>query len=320
MAKPATQTKEKEAEDLTSKLAEEQASKGALAAQGGATALAEQDFDLDKAIESDKGGGLSKDAADNMVPLIYLLQSGSPQVKNGEAARIEGAEAGDIWLRGAEKQIIKAKDGIVFQPCHFYKELIEWLPERGGFVARHDIELMKVEKGKVTFVGDLADVKEVQDPKNPDRKIYARENGNAIVETRCHAGYVYEEGFMPMPFIINLSSTGHTFSKQWMFLMNSQTYKGKQVDKSWVFLYRMKTTLKKNNKGSWYMYTAIKERGVGFLGTDKEDKVQGAKEYNLGKSLFEAMIAGTMKAETPIADAETGDFSNDEGDDENKEM
>lgn len=318
MAKAQVKEEEKSVSDLTQKLAEEQANKGAVATLNAGVPA---EFDLDKAIEGDKGGGLSKDAADNMVPLIYLLQSGSPQVKNGEAARIEGAEAGDIWLRGAEKQIIKAKDGILFQPCHFYKELIEWLPERGGYVARHDIDLMKVEKGKVTFLGDLADTKEVQDPKNPDRKIYARENGNTIVETRCHAGYVYEEGFMPMPFIINLSSTGHTFSKQWMFLMNSQTYKGKQVDKSWVFLYRMKTTLKKNKFGSWYMYTALKERGVGFLGTPQEDKAKGAVEYNLGKSLFEAMIAGTMKAEAPIADGDAdGSFSNDETDDENKEM
>lgn len=301
----ATKTEEKGLADLTQKLAEEQ--KGALAPQAG-TLPAEQDFNLDAAIEGDKAGGLSKDAADNMVPLIYLLQSGSPQVKNGEAARIEGAEAGDIWLRGAEKQIIKAKDGMLFQPCYFYKELVEWLPERGGYVNRHDHDLMRVEGGKIKFVGDLADVKEVVDPKNPDRKVFVRENGNTVVETRCHAGYVYEDGFMPMPFIISLSSTGHTFSKQWMFLMNSQTYKGKQVDKSWVFLYRLKTTLKKNKFGSWYMYAAMKER-----------MVEGATEYNLGKQLFDAMASGAMKAEAPIQDGEAGGFSNEE-DDANKEM
>ena len=261
--------------------------------------------------------GLSKDAADNMVPLIYLLQSGSPQVKPGEPARIDGAEQGDIWLRGAEKQIIKGSQGIVFQPCYFYKELVEWMPDRGGYVARHDITLMETKGGKTTFKGDLADVKEVPNPQDATRKIFARPNGNTIVETRCFAGYVHEEGFMPMPFIINLSSTGHTFAKNWMFQQNSQQWKGKPVTKSWVFLWRLKTTLKKNTKGSWYMYSATKERMIGNMDKETADQAQFNSEYMLGKTLYDAMLSGAMKAEAPI---EQGDEATGNQMDDNSEM
>src|SRR5258708_4431967 len=72
------------------------------------------DEDLLNALKSSPGG-LSKDQADNLIPFIYVLQPLSPQVMKGDAARIEGAEAGDIWLRNGP--VIKGEDGMLFQPC-----------------------------------------------------------------------------------------------------------------------------------------------------------------------------------------------------------
>src|SRR5262245_29613295 len=84
-------------------------------------------------MEAYAGAGLSKAPEDNLIPLIYILQAGSPQAKKGDPDRIEGAEAGDFWLRNAPKPIIKSEDGIWFQLCNVTKCFVEWQPNRGGF-------------------------------------------------------------------------------------------------------------------------------------------------------------------------------------------
>src|SRR4051794_39468649 len=85
-----------------------------------------------------KGGvGLSTDVSDNLIPLIYILQPLSPQVMKKNPAYIEGAEAGDIWLKGASDPIVKGDDGIIFCPCAFWKNHTEWRPrEQGGGLVR----------------------------------------------------------------------------------------------------------------------------------------------------------------------------------------
>src|SRR5215475_3414815 len=79
------------------------------------------------------GMGTSHAADDNLVPLVYILQKQSPQVERQDTRHIKGAEAGDIWLRNSPKEIVKGGEGILFQPCYFTINWIEWVPrERGG--------------------------------------------------------------------------------------------------------------------------------------------------------------------------------------------
>lgn len=263
-------------------------------------------------MKSDPGGGLSKDQADNLVPIIYLLQPLSPQVMKGNPARIEGAEAGDIYLRNAEDPIIKGEEGMLFQPCHFWKDIVEWVPDRGGFAGRHDIScLPNVSEGK-GWTGSLKDVKEIQDEDDPNAwpRYIRSSNNNEVVETRYFAGYVYfDDGRQPLPFIIPLSSTGHSFGKQWMFLMNSQTLPdGTPSDKSWIYFYRLKTTMKTNTKGSWYSYTVTKERGVETI-----------VELDRGLALNAAFVTGAKKVDDEMmadvrnATTQSSDLNNDEG-------
>jgi len=248
-------------------------------------------------IKSEPGGGLSKDQADNLVPLIYLLQPLSPQVMKGDPARIEGAEAGDIWLRNAEKPIIKGdKEGMVFQPCYFYKDLVEWMPDRCGFVGRHDISCLPNVATKKGWTGTLNDVKEIHDDERPNAppRYVRSSNNNEIVETRYFVGNVFfEDGRQPLPFVIPLSSTGHSFGKQWMFLQNSQALPdGTPIDKSWVVLYRLRTVMKTNSQGSWYMYTVQKERLINSM-----------QEYELGATLNKAFASGEKKIDDEAMDA-----------------
>lgn len=252
---------------------------------------------MDK-IKSDPGGGLSKKAEDNLIPLVYILQGLSPQVQNGNPARIEGAEAGDIWLRNSEKPIIKANEGMVFQPCYFYQDWVEWGPKRGdGYVGRHPWaegikvpdNVTKKELQDAIKNGAPLDIELAPHPQDPQRMIIVRKNANVIVHTRYHVGYVYSEDFAPQPFILPLSSTGHTFSKSWMMNMNAQQIDGVAIDKSWVFLWRLRTQLKTNKKGSWYQYT-----------TEKERMIISEDEYNRGQLLCRQFENNELKAEAPM--------------------
>lgn len=266
--------------------------------------------DIMARIKTDAGGGLSKDQADNLVPLIYLLQPLSPQVMRGDPARIEGAEPGDIWLRNSEHPIVKSDKGMVFQPCYFYKDLVEWVPNRGGYVGRHDISCIVNKATNKPWSGTLTDVREVVDDEHPNAppRYIRSSNNNEIVETRYFVGYVYPDVGQPLPFIIPLASTGHSFGKQWMFLQNSQTLPDGSVNEhSWVVLYRLKTMMKTNSQGSWYMYTVQKERLIGSM-----------EEYERGFALNQAFATGEKKAEEPEEsqmNRATGSFSNDEKDD-----
>lgn len=275
------------------------------------TTASEMDIELFNRMKSDPGGGLSKDQADNLVPLIYLLQPLSPQVMKGDAARIEGAEAGDIWLRNAEDPIVKGEVGMIFQPCHFWKDIVEWIPDRGGFVGRHDISCLPNVSLNKGWTGTLKDVQEIQDEDDPNAwpRYVRKSNNNEVVETRYFAGNVYfDDGRPPLPFIIPLSSTGHSFGKQWMFLQNSQTLPdGSPNDKSWVVLYRLKTIMKTNTKGSWYSYTVQKER-----------MVKNIQEYERGLALNQAFASGEKKIDDEMMDrtdtkTAAGDLNNDEG-------
>jgi hypothetical protein len=182
------------------------------------------------------------------------------------------------------------------------------MPDRGGFAGRHDIDcLPNVSTGK-GWTGTLTDVKEIPDPENPNAfpKYIRSSNNNEIVETRYFVGYVYPPVGQPMPFVIPLSSTGHSFGKQWMFLQNSQVLPdGTPNDKAWVFLYRLHTVMKSNSSGSWYMYTVKKERMVANL-----------EEYERGAALNKAFATGAKQADYDTMQSEgtadSGTLNNEE--------
>src|SRR5262252_8802325 len=113
-------------------------------------------------MQADAGKGLSTKAEDNIVPIITVLQPLSPQLQRSSTKYISSAMAGDIMMKNAANPIIKGESGIIFQPCYFMKEWVEWVPRTsgGGFVARHE--------------QCPEDVKEIKDPQNPNKIRYLR--------------------------------------------------------------------------------------------------------------------------------------------------
>lgn len=237
-------------------------------ASGPPAALAER-------LAADAGKGVSGEQEDNIVPLIYILQTQSPQVSKRNPEYIEGAEPADIWLRNAAKPIVKGNDGFLFQPCHFTKDWVEWVPRTkgGGFVARHD--------------DCPEDAVLTEDSENPNRKRYVRKNGNEVKETRYHVGFVLTENGAALPYVIPLTSSGHTVSRTWMTMMNAKQISG-QVAPSWASLYRLTTRERINPAGTWFTFEV---RDCGWVAT--------VEDYERGAKLHQAFVEGQKVMDAP---------------------
>lgn len=235
------------------------------------------------------GKGVSTDQADNLVPLVYLLQANSPQVQRGNPRYIQGAQAGDIWLRNMSENesIIKCEEGMDFQSCYFSKDVVEWMPNRGGFVARHKV------------MPEVAEQVEVRGDDGNLRKVWKMPNGNNCVETRYHVGFVFLPDGRRLPYTVPFSSTGHQVSRAWMFQMNSETLDGESIA-GYSILYKLTPKIQTKNNNSWYQYTVSKVRWV------------DEKEYDRGEILHNAFVSGEKEVaeETEIY---SGDPSNYEG-------
>lgn len=231
---------------------------------------------LKTAMANDAGKGLSTKSEDNIVPLVRLLQALSPACQRSKPSDyIEGAEPGDILLKGIA--LVKAKDGLVVQPAFFHRAFVEWKPNRSGFVCQHE-ELP-------------VDTKEVPDPRDNTKNILVRANGNIIQETRYHSVFVYLPGRQsPLAFVIPFTSTGHTVSKSWMFLMNSISLNGKRAP-SWSRLYRLVPKLRQKDNNEWFVFEPI---DLGW--------VPDEPTYNIGKQLYESFASGEKVAEEPQDD------------------
>lgn len=224
--------------------------------------------------KSDAGKGSSSLAEDNLIPLVYVLQSNSPQAQERNPAHIEGASAGSIWLRGADDPIIDGEEGAMFQPCYFGKEWLEWLPNRGGFVGRHD----KRPREAV----------QVEDPQRKGRMLWRLPNGNDVVETRFYAGYIWRPGEeRALPYIVPFKGTGHSVARGFMNQINAKFEAGgERPDPSWLHVYQLTTTYRENDAGNWFLLQ------VGYVGP-----VTSEEEYDRGAKLNAAFASGAVKAQ-----------------------
>lgn len=233
------------------------------------------DSDLAAMMQEDAGKGVSTSMEDNVVPLIYILQSQSPQVLKKKEEYVEGAEAGMAWFRGTRRVIDAENEGLKVQPCYFSKCWIEWMPDRGGFVERHakrpDDAVLKT------------------DPKNTKKKHWERPNGNQVVETREHVVLVHGVFDQPTPFVIPMSGSQHSASRNWMGLMNRNTLPNGQAAPSYACLYVMRTIFRTNDSGDWYMWDIenVSDEGPTFVDKDA---------YVLGRKIFHDFDHGVLRA------------------------
>jgi hypothetical protein len=257
------------------------------------------DSEMLKMMGADAGKGVSTASEDNIVPLLYLLQKGSPQLDRADKVKyIKGAKDGDIWVRGTTTVIDGEEEGIEVVPCHFSKCWIQWKPNRGGFVGRH-----------LTRPAEAV-LKEEETDGGGTRNVWRMKNGDAVVETR---EYVVIITSLPKPLtlVIPMSSTNHTPAREWMGLINNCLIPGS--DKTapiYGYKYRMRSVPKKNDQGSWYMWSithAGEEDGAAVpLMVDDIELYKAAKKINAD------FTSGALRPDAPEEDGHKGDNGDDD--------
>jgi hypothetical protein len=212
--------------------------------------------DDDDEFRQHSGKGTSQQAEDNLLPNVGILQSNSPAADKRNPAYIEGAEPGAFVMKSGPQVIVSGEEGIYFQSCFFTKKWAEWVPREkgGGYVARHDD--LPPEATRVETEGR--------------REKYVLPNGNELVETRYHVGFLLHGakeqmvnsgglqvpalvGGVAVPYSIPFSSTGHTVSKDWMFKMNNIRFGDGSVQPSFTRAYKLTTRQRTNKAGTWFV-------------------------------------------------------------------
>lgn len=248
------------------------------------SALITTDVDMDELAQDAQGKaglGMSHEREDNLIPYLVVLQDNSPQVKKREASYIEGAEPGMIM----RTDIKKIYESAFFQPCHFSKKWVEWVPrDLGG-------------GGGAGFAGvhEFKPADAFQKPDAPNK--WALKNGNDLVETRYHIGNLIlpDEGRID-PCVIGMTSSGHTVSRSWTSLQNQFRIPGTMdVAPAWFRYYNLTTVVRKNAKGSWFVWSP-EDRG--WLSKAVRDA---------GYALYQQVASGEKKAAEPMEDGDDAD-------------
>lgn len=237
--------------------------------------------DLMSEIEDYGELGYSESADDSLIPILGILQDNSGEVKKKHERHIEGAEAGDMIVRSLQrvyKADLDAEGGILFQPCGFQHMWVEWSGEPGdGAVV-----------GQYLFDERPPEAQEVQDPENPDRKVWKMPSGNRLVDTRYHFGHIVT-GDEILPCVIPFGGTNHTVSRQWTSLMKQKKHNGRRAP-AFFHVYRIGTQFQQRGSQSWYKYQ-IREEGPM---TDESILRAG---FDLMKSITEQKVSADVSSE-----------------------
>jgi hypothetical protein len=220
----------------------------------------------------DAGKGLSSKAEDQMLPLIYLLQTNSPQLDKHNSHYFEGAEAGDFFLKGALDPLHSGETGLEVINCGMATVWMEWRPGRQGYVDRHFKEPIDVENRMVQ-----------QDGQQKPAQV-RRSNSNVIVETR--ELYLLVGG---RPYILPCYGTRHTFAKEWQTYFHQFRHpQTGTLMPAFARKYLLLPRPASNPLGRWY---GIKFEDLGWVSMD---------EYNLAKEFSLIVAKGKLRAEEPI--------------------
>ena len=252
------------------------------------------------------GAGVSTDQSDMLIPMLKILQALSPEVEKKGAEYVPGAEPGMILIKNAPNPLIDGEKGFLFQHVASNKAIVEWVPRDSGggggqgFVA--------------TYETMPASMVMAPSPTDPKKKIAInKDNGNLLVETRYHAGYIIDpEGkAAPMPAVIPFSSTGHTVAKGWNFLMAQQMV-GNKVADSWFVYYQIKTKLRSKGTQRWYILDITNAGPVDKI-TNRPTVLWAPTQADLdrGKALYTSLASGKVKMEQGVA--EDGGAEEDDG-------
>lgn len=186
--------------------------------------------------------GYSDKSEDSLVPVLAILQDQSGEVKKKHEKYVDGAESGQFIIR-ALQMIFMDNQPIMFQPCGFSHEWVEWTGEPGEGGAP---------VGMFPFEERPLDAKEVINATGKTE--WRTPTGNRLVETRHHYGHVILDG-STIPVVVAMSGTNHSTSRQWTALMKSFTLPGtNKKAPAFSRTYKLTTAFNQRGTQSWYKF------------------------------------------------------------------
>lgn len=238
-----------------------------------------EDFQFD---ESELDGldnfGFSTKPEDQILPNMSILQDNSGEVKKRHDRYKEGAEPGMIIFRSIDRIVDTEKVGPMrFQPCVYRHVWVEWEGEPGeGFsVATYPFEDRPKE------------AEPTSDPDNPKRVKWVMTNGNRLVDTREHYGYLLADDGSSQFIRVAMSGTNHRVSKKITTLQQQTRRPGGGDVPTWWRSILLGTEFNQRGALSWYSF--IFEDG-GWV-YDNDQRARGRKLHDEFEEFMSNMIS-----------------------------
>jgi hypothetical protein len=216
-------------------------------------------------------------ADEYVIPFYTILQGLSPQMET-----VEGARLGHIINTTTNELKGTAINFVVVRRDH---KFVEWLPNRGGFVASHDPESELVKKCQAEVGND------------PFSKLTSDE-GNDVLDTYYLFGVLCDENFNPTGLgVIGFTSTKIKKYKAWLSYASERlSTQGLPMP---ALVYKFSTFKDKNKKGEFYnwAFSLAKEDVEASRvrpGTQLYDMVMSVSK---AKADLKADVAGERKAD-----------------------
>jgi hypothetical protein len=233
-----------------------------------------------------EGQGFDKlSGEDYQIPFLRILQSLSPQCNKNGDNYVLGAEPG-LFYNTVTNRIYGKTVRVI--PVDFEKVWLEFKPNRGGFVARHEPNSIRVDKSNFSS--------------------WKTEYGHEIVESYnfyCLLPDFSEDGLT----VFTLNSSGIKHAKNWNSQISfTRTDSGKKAP-YFSSVWELKSTYNKNDKGTWFSIgsNTTNIRRDRFITADEyKDQVRPAKEIISSLSIDYAQIeANPIQSEKDLLSENT---------------
>lgn len=198
-------------------------------------------------------------STDFVMPLLKVLQKLSPELNPQKAQFIKEAKVGQ-FLDTSTGELL---DSVEVIPCLYKPQMVEWKPNRGGFVASH-------EPGAESGL-----------PRN-EKNQFVKPNGNLLIDTRYYYCLRITKTGELIPNILALSSSNIKMSKDWLTKMLSQKVKSSKTGDMVplpIFINVCKITTQYETKGEhdWFKWIVSLDRHINEKEAGMLKKAQEAR-------------------------------------------
>jgi hypothetical protein len=243
---------------------------------------------LDTIFDEDAGAGMEDlDREEIAIPMLAILQKGSPQCDPDDGAFIDGAKPGMIFNTASE-ELYDGESGIYVVAVFRKRSWIEWVPKNagGGFVGEYDAEPAGVARSD-----------------DPNQSGYFLPNGNQINDTRTFLVYLIHKDGTYEPAMLSMTSTQIPKAKKWVAVINKQRLPNGKPAPIYYRIWHLLTIPESNDKGSWRGWRVQGPIALGdsIEGYDAPDPVELITDI---KTFRESLAAGEVKTD-PAQEAKT---------------